>query len=561
MSVLHKFSSELISRYKMKSLFMTYFFHILITVTLPILMLIFVISLFFINSQKEETGRYIRSAAERNANLIYTLFSQADTYREQVTLSSNVSDLLSNDIFINNVTGSSPVQKVAKEASLFIDYSGNIDYIYLYSPHADYVYSFLSRSGNYLKDFPDSSWYDEFIKRGEQNYIACLPYNGTDYLTFCYAINYPYPRQGILVIKISGNTLAKLLNIKDKSLEGFRITLPGTEEILFDYFYDESKNAMQYTIASADSPVEFSYSSQIGSQPLRFNFNMFLIILSSFGVVVLSILLSITFARKQYLSILSVITSLENPNIQSDMPGTNELYYLMEKTKGIALSNRNLEYQLLEKVTSLKKAQAIALQTQINPHFLFNTLNMISYSIQGEDNRTEAVSLISRLSDILRYVLKTEEYLVTLKEEVEMLKSYVEIAEIKHDHSFSFALEISQELYDLHTLKSIIQPLVENAVEHGIKKLYRKKTGKITVSAFCRQDRLSICVTDNGAGMSKEALEELKSYLDSDSLFLNKNIGLKNVISRIRLLFDNKGGYTITSGPDGTSVTVYHPVI
>ena len=109
--------------------------------------------------------------------------------------------------------------------------------------------------------------------------------------------------------------------------------------------------------------------------------------------------------------------------------------------------------------------------------------------------------------------------------------------------------------------KLVIQPLVENAVEHGIKKLFMKKPGIVSINIYKYQNCLYINVEDNGAGMSADELDSLTSTLDSEFLFRNNNIGLKNVVDRIKLLFNNKGGYKITSTPDKTSVTIYHPII
>lgn len=125
--------------------------------------------------------------------------------------------------------------------------------------------------------------------------------------------------------------------------------------------------------------------------------------------VLLSVMLDYSFSKKQYLLILPVITSIENPNVQDNIPDKNELYYLIQKTKSIATEKISIENELMEKVAHLKKAQAITLQTQITPHFLFNTLNMITYSILDYSKEdTPSVRMIALLSDVLRYFLKTE---------------------------------------------------------------------------------------------------------------------------------------------------------
>ena len=496
-------------------------------------------------------------------NIIFSnpIFTQIDAYYRRCLISDNVATLLTNNIDINNVTGiTSPIKKAADESLFLAEYSQCIDSIYLYSYKADYVYGLLGSSSGFLSDFLDQTWYEEYQKQNCIDYITCLNHNNSDYLTFCYNVGFR-GKKGILVIKVSVHELARLLTISDIKMECFRLTSLLTNEKLTDYHFDIIKDTLQYTVQLQHVPVELTYCIDQNTLPASFQINLVIVTISAAVIITLSIILAYTFSRKQYLSILSVITALENPNIQENSPGTNELYYLLEKTKGIAATNQNLEKQLLEKVNHLKKSQTIALQTQINPHFLFNTLNMISYSVQREVKQPQSVKMIALLSDMLRYSLKAEEYIVSLFAEIEVLKSYIEIAQIKYEQSFIVDWNINPAIYELNTLKSTLQPLVENAIEHGIKKLYQKKPGLITISVYTCQGNLYINVKDNGVGMREKQLLELCARLNSEKLFQNQNIGLKNVVSRIKLLFNDKGGFEITSDENGTSVTVYHPII
>ena len=317
----------------------------------------------------------------------------------------------------------------------------------------------------------------------------------------------------------------------------------------------------KYEVQLENFPATFVYSST-NHYSFPITTNLLLVSISAVVFIALSVVLAYTFSKKQYHSILRVISAIENPTVQNDISDTNELYSLVEKAKIIAAEKTNLEKQLLEKVTHLKRTQAIALQTQITPHFLFNTLNMITLSILENNKKdTDSVKMISLLSDLLRYYLKTEEYIVTIDSEVNTLKSYIDILKIKYQYSFEVEWNISPNILNEKTLKSIIQPLVENAVEHGIKKLFMKKNGVLSISIYKFHNRLYINVTDNGLGMTTHELNKLTDTLNSEILFKNKNIGLKNVIDRIKLLFDDKGGYEITSDENGTSVTIYHPLI
>ena len=107
----------------------------------------------------------------------------------------------------------------------------------------------------------------------------------------------------------------------------------------------------------------------------------------------------------------------------------------------------------------------------------------------------------------------------------------------------------------------MLQPVIENAVEHGIQPLFSSRQGEITVNIYEENDILYLNVTDNGVGIDAENLEKINNDLNSDSIFTNNNIGLKNVVSRIKLLFGDMAGFIIKSEGLGTSVTIYHPII
>lgn len=174
---------------------------------------------------------------------------------------------------------------------------------------------------------------------------------------------------------------------------------------------------------------------------------------------------------------------------------------------------------------------------------------------------TEVVNMISKLSDILRYSLKTEEYIVTIDEELKILKSYISILSTRHGDTFDVEWDIADDIRHESTLKSIIQPLVENSVEHGIQLVYDEKRGLIKISIYKKNNILYINVTDNGAGISPEKIKELNELFSTDYIFRNTHIGLKNVISRIKILFGDQAGYSIESNSETTSITIYHPII
>ena len=226
------------------------------------------------------------------------------------------------------------------------------------------------------------------------------------------------------------------------------------------------------------------------------------------------------------------------------------------------LSNMN---SLIENVYQLqlaeKNATIYALQTQINPHFLYNTLQMISDFASVSDG-DEVSAICGRLSSIFRYSLESADKYVFFSDELTHVQNYIYIQSIRMNHRFTFVTEIPESCSNVYTPRLILQPIVENAVTHGI---YSKMEGaRIAVSAEIADHTLHVKVTDNGVGMSKETLEALQKKLDEGITAENlaaDSIGLSNVHRRLILSYGREYGLTVNSAPDqGTAVSFRIPI-
>lgn len=199
-----------------------------------------------------------------------------------------------------------------------------------------------------------------------------------------------------------------------------------------------------------------------------------------------------------------------------------------------------------------------ALQMQINPHFLFNTLEAIKINILlGET--AEAAEMIRILAGIFRWNVKSGESIVTLEEELIYAKSYLDLQKIRLKDRLETVYEISDEVKNVKVIKLILQPIIENAVAHGIEEIAQK--GQIAITAEKQGDVVIIHVKDNGLGMSAEKLEsirsEIYSKIEPDSSY---KIGLRNVNERIKIYFGQQYGIKINSSPgQGTDVSIVLP--
>lgn len=216
----------------------------------------------------------------------------------------------------------------------------------------------------------------------------------------------------------------------------------------------------------------------------------------------------------------------------------------------------NLNEQIQERIISLHNAQICALQTQINPHFLNNTLEAIGNAaallMKGENKVTE---MIYSLGMLMRISLSGENYLVPLEEELKHVELYVKLVDFRFRGRIKMHIEIPEELKREKIVKLTLQPLIENAIEHGLAK--KRNNGKIWIKGERQEDKIYIHVIDNGDGISEEALIELQKQLEESSINGSRHIGLRNVDQRLKLVFGEECGLRLSNiQEEGLCVTV-----
>lgn len=239
----------------------------------------------------------------------------------------------------------------------------------------------------------------------------------------------------------------------------------------------------------------------------------------------------------------------------------NELGYILHSIQKTATLKKDVDQELVDRVRLLKKAQAIALQSQINPHFLNNTLdtiNWISIGLLGGKNQISEMT--TALSRMLRMTLENTDSIVPLSLEIEHCNYYIQIQNIRYDGKYEIQWAIPEALYQYKTIRIILQPVVENAIYHGVK--YLSTNGLITVSGSAKNSLIELVVTDNGLGMTPTELADLREQLNTESIRESRHIGLANVNQRIRLYFGDEYGVFIESQEGiGTRVFIRFPQI
>lgn len=205
---------------------------------------------------------------------------------------------------------------------------------------------------------------------------------------------------------------------------------------------------------------------------------------------------------------------------------------------------------------SRKEAELKALQAHINPHFLYNTLDVIYWSSRLE-NAPKTGEIVSALAKLFKLGLNKGNEITTVEKEVEHLKSYLVIQKVRYDEEPDIVIDVDPALYGCSIIKLILQPLVENALIHGIADL-RERKGKIRITGIEYTDGILFEVTDNGVGMDETRIKEIFDGLVEDK----KGYGVKNVDERIKLYFGEQYGVSIYSVKgEGTRVEVRVPKV
>lgn len=229
---------------------------------------------------------------------------------------------------------------------------------------------------------------------------------------------------------------------------------------------------------------------------------------------------------------------------QEDRHPLNDEYSLvMNNVMHTFLNSSYLNMQLKEREALLESAELKALQLQINPHFLFNTLQSVELQarkILGREN--DMSRILQNVSDILKYSLQSAKRTVTVETEIRYLKKYVEIQRFRFGETFIVYYEVDEKALQGQVFKLMLQPLVENSILHGVRNLER--TGYIKVKILRRGEELVCSVTDNGRGFSRERINELYERIHDEQ---SESIGLTNVNRRLKLTYGESSELKIRS--------------
>lgn len=581
----------------LKKFFLKRFKTFFLVTLIPILILTIISSSFLYRSTKNSlVQKNSNSLALLNDNLSTVLSScsyqyELLTYNPRLILS--LEKLLSHDtfeysdiVFINSL----------KTSLLSITESYSyIDSVYLYLDSYSNYYS--SDTGfQKLSQTKDINWYEIyknhtkkdrlwFEKREIHFYKTTAP---QEYLTIFHRMS---NKKGVIAVNIN---LAKLKTmLRTAATDNQKIFLFDDQGKLLcqtdssssiEISASLSSNMLQKLLTKTDSQSHWQtldhklYLTQsvynpdygfifISIIPTRtFIQKLFPNFLLMFGVIivncVIALLLSYNVTKRNFQQISTIIQTFDDaenghiPGIQNT-PVNDEYDVILNNVITIFLNSSYLKHQLNEQEYKQKLAEMSALQLQINPHFLFNTLQALDFeALKITGGFTSVNTMIQNLSSILKYSIQDSLQPVVLRDELDYLKKYTQIQLQRFGDKFVIYFEIDEDMYDFPVFRLMLQPLVENCISHGIASL--NKTGCIKVRSYRRDSYAYFHVIDNGIGMTKDEIISLYEKINNKN---SSNIGLTNVNRRLLLKYGEQSCLKIHSKKNmGTCISFVIPL-
>lgn len=401
------------------------------------------------------------------------------------------------------------------------------------------------------------------------------------------------PENGVLLVDMKYSFIEKLFSrINYKSREHYYYICDGEGKLIYHPYANEISNGIFYEntdipCSSEDgvyrnqlspdggkrtvivSTISYTGWKLVGVvlQDVRTDsvkqFRMYMVIIVIMLIMMLLVVNRIV-SRKISSPIIKLDASVtayeagEKPDIY--IGGSYEIRHLGNSVQKSYEEIEHLMTEIVAQQNKRRRSELAALQSQINPHFLYNTLESITWMIEGGKNK-DAVFMISELAKIFRISLSNGKTIISIEDELKHCKNYMNIQKYRYKERFVTEYDVSEEIYQFCTVKLIIQPILENAIYYGVGNMDADDNPRILVKGRRTDNDIYLAVSDNGMGMRQE---DVKNILSNNKKVPKhgSGVGLINVHTRIQLMFGAKYGLIVESEPDeGTTVTIHLPAI
>lgn len=573
-----------IRHFKFNSIFLRTFLFITALTVIPFIVLSIMFYSNTLKNIREEITLENSYIFDNSVNIIDRTLMEVDT------LSSSLASNESTQLYtINNVSTDSfkTISRLAKTLPIIYRY---IDSIYIYSEPTDTV--IMDNNSIPLSDLSDTDWISAYhavtspkgtiIPRSKNNVYPQL-------ITIIKPIYVADEKKGAIIMNINAQSIYNsmlyqqykdgrlffLVNADNKIIISSELSYFNTypDNIGLNTLTIESNpknsvyeiNDKNYVVLSGDSTIsDYKY---ISAYPLElYEHKLSTMKLQIIGILLLLMIIIFILAYvasvRSYSPLNEIISFLDNSQPPADSieeEDKNELMYIINSIQTHINDKTKMAEILEERMKLLRKSQYDMLQTQINPHFLYNTLETINWMAYNMSNSENPVSKsLINLASFFRNTL-TSGYFVSIENEIKYTNEYVNILALRYGDLFDIEWDIDESILSYTIIKICLQPIIENAVYHGIKQ--KNDKGLIKIKGLCDDNNIILIVSDDGIGIEKDDLDELNKTL-SETSFTNEksHIGLSNVNQRIKIIFGDSYGIHVESTVGvGTDVYVTIP--
>jgi two-component system sensor histidine kinase YesM len=325
----------------------------------------------------------------------------------------------------------------------------------------------------------------------------------------------------------------------------------------------EGTNSRMYTIKTSQSTgwkiVGVNYVDELVSNKHELQTYTFF---GGIGFLIIAVLLSIILSLRISRPIKHLESSMKevekgNFDIQVDIQSSNEIGHLSNRFNRMTIEIKELMLQNIKEQELKRKSELQVLQAQINPHFLYNTLDSIIWMAETGKSK-EVILMTASLAKLFRLSISKGQEFISIFNEIEHIKNYLTIQKMRYKSKLDFEINVDKSILSNKVIKIILQPLVENAIYHGVRNNAGK--GYIQITGIRKGNRILLQVIDNGIGMSPEEIH--KMYQKDRTSEKGSGIGVQNVNRRIKLHFGDPFGLHFESELGrGTTVNIWLPVI
>lgn len=583
-----------IKSYKFNSMFIRTFLLVFVMFSIPFFLLN---DLYYRNVERIAKDEIIME----NNSLLYgvrdisdTLLSDCDMLCTYISYNDNVQMFMVNDWFTDlNSKSMKEFTQLVKAIPLIYKY---IDSIYVYSEYNNSVY--IGERKSPLKELKDISWLEEYNKLEDVSGRTISRLKNNNYpkiISIIKPIIMDHEKKGAVILNINSEKLHNIITTEKYQNQSKiylyndsgNIIMSSEEEqfgneikdvtYLKDIVESGSETSIIKNIEGMDSVISITPSAKFGftyiSITSMFHYQNKLnqlksqIVLLIILLVVLSIVFAYFAAIRSYKPVAEIITVLEEPQKFNDYSDPakarlNELRYIISTILKQIQANEIMKDELESKLKLLDQSQFAMLQSQINPHFLYNTLETINWMAfdltKGDNNVSRAVNSLAQL---FRNNVYLGDYIIPIRQEIDNTQNYLNILELRYGDVFKVEWEIEERIKEYSIIKICLQPIIENAVYHGLKPRGRdgllKIRGKISVN-----ETIHFHISDNGVGMNPFRLAEINRKLNDRENQMEDHIGIYNVNQRIKIVFGMDYGINIESEENhGTEVVIKIPMV